>query len=63
MTEKDGFRPRRKRAKGWYKQAIKDGVIADPHKGIPERVPGSNEHVVIVPVAKGRWTSSATLSS
>ena len=26
----DGFRKREKRPKGWAKQAIKDGVIADP---------------------------------
>lgn len=52
MTEKDGFRKRRKRPAGWYEKAIKSGEIADPAKGIPERVPGQNEHVVDVPTAK-----------
>jgi hypothetical protein len=51
-TTKDGFRPRKKRPKGWMKQAIKDGVIADPKQGIPERVPGERDHVVDVPIAK-----------
>ncbi len=51
-TTKDGFRTRRKRPAGWMKQAIKDGVIADPAVGIPERVPTNNEHVVDVPAAK-----------
>jgi hypothetical protein len=44
-------RDRQKRPKGWYKQAIKDGVIADPEQGIPERVKSDNEHVVDVPTA------------
>lgn len=48
----DGFRSRRKRPKGWMKQAIKDGVIADPAVGIPERVPSDNEYVVDVPTGK-----------
>lgn len=51
-TPPDGFRPRRKRPKGWYEKAIKDGVIADPEKGVPERVKTDNEYVVEVPVAK-----------
>ena len=29
----DGFRPRRKRPKGWLKQAIKDGSVRDPKLG------------------------------
>lgn len=48
----DGFRKRRRRPKDWYEKAIKDGVIADPAKGVPERVPGNNEYVVDVPPAK-----------
>jgi len=28
---KDGFRPRRKRPKGWLTKAIKDGSVRDPH--------------------------------
>jgi hypothetical protein len=48
----DGFRPRRKRTKADMARLIKEGVVADPAVGIPERVPGSNEHVVDVPVGK-----------
>lgn len=48
----DGFRKRRKRTKADMKQLIKDGVVADPERGIPDRVPTDNEHVVDVPIAK-----------
>lgn len=48
----DGFRPRRKRTKADMQRLIKAGVVADPERGIPERVPTDNEHVVDVPVAK-----------
>lgn len=48
----DGFRKRRKRTKADMKQLIKEGIVADPAAGVPERVPTDNEHVVDVPIAK-----------
>jgi hypothetical protein len=51
-TKPDGFRKRRKRTKADMKQLIKDGVVADPAVGVPERVPGENEAVVDVPLAR-----------
>lgn len=50
-TTKDGFRPRRKRPKGWMKQAIKDGVIPDPNAPTQETPPPPGAHVINVPVA------------
>lgn len=47
----DGFRPRRKRPKGWYAKAIKDGVIADPNNPAPEPVYSAETHVVAPPLA------------
>lgn len=48
---KDGFRKRRKRAKGWMKQAIRDGVIPDPAKPTPETPPPPGAHVIKAPIA------------
>ena len=50
-TEKDGFRRRRKRPKGWLKQAIKNGEIADPNAPIPDVEYDADTHVVSVPIA------------
>jgi hypothetical protein len=33
------------------KQLIRDGVVADPDVGVPERTRSDNEHVVDVPTA------------
>jgi hypothetical protein len=30
-TQKDGFRPRRKRTKAQMKQLVKDGIVRDPN--------------------------------
>ncbi len=48
----DGFRPRRKRTKADMQRLIKEGVVADPAIGVPDRVPTDNEHVVDVPIAR-----------
>ena len=48
----DGFRTRRKRTKADMQRLIKEGIVADPEVGVPARVPGDNEHVVDVPLAK-----------
>ena len=32
----DGFRPRKKRPKGWLKAAIKDGSVRDPDAPDPD---------------------------
>lgn len=32
----DGFRPRKKRPKGWYEKAIKDGSVRDPNAPDPD---------------------------
>lgn len=50
-TTKDGFRPRRKRPKGWRRQAIKDGVIPDPNAPKQETPPPPGAHVIEAPVA------------
>ena len=50
-TRKDGFRPRRKRPKGWMKQAIKDGVIPDPNAPAQETPPPPGAHVIEAPIA------------
>ena len=50
-TTKDGFRPRRKRPKGWMKGAIKEGVIADPNAPTQQTPPPPGAHVVTAPVA------------
>lgn len=47
----DGFRERKRRTKTDMKRLIKEGIVADPEVGVPERVPGSNEAVVDVPTA------------
>ena len=49
-TLEDGFRPRKVRPKGWRKQAIKDGVIADPDNPIEDN-PNPSGVVVRPPVA------------
>lgn len=47
----DGFRPRRKRPKGWLKQAIKDGSVRDPKLGPePHQTYRDDQHVIEVPV-------------
>ena len=48
---KDGFRKRRKRPKGWMKQAIKDGVIPDPNAPAQETPPPPVAHVIEAPIA------------
>jgi hypothetical protein len=36
VTQKDGFRKRRKREKNWLKQAIKSGEVRDPNAPDPD---------------------------
>jgi hypothetical protein len=50
-TERDGFRPRRKRPKGWMKQAIKDGVIPDLSAPAQQTPPPPGAQVIEAPVA------------
>lgn len=50
-TARDGFRKRRKRAKGWMKQAIRDGVIPDPAKPTQETPRPADAYVIEAPVA------------
>ena len=50
-TTKDGFRPRRKRPRGWAKQAIRDGLIPDPAQPTRETPPRPGQHVIAAPVA------------
>jgi len=50
-TTNDGFRPRRKRPKGWYAKALKSGEIADPDNPQPEPIYGEDAQVVSVPMA------------
>lgn len=51
-TRKDGFRPRRKRPKGWLEKAIKDGSVRDPALGPePEQVYSDDVTVIGVPLA------------
>jgi hypothetical protein len=50
---KDGFRPRRKRPKGWYEKALRKGEIADPNNPAPEPVyDPATTHVIEVPTAE-----------
>lgn len=51
QEREDGFRARRKRPRGWYAQAIRDGVIADPSSPAPEPVYDADTRVITVPVA------------
>lgn len=50
---KDGFRPRRKRPKGWLKEAIKDGSVRDPNapSGSVTVIYDENVRVFNVPMA------------
>lgn len=49
----DGFRKRKKRPKGWYEKAIKDGTIRDPKAPEPEpREPQPGDETVEVPTAE-----------
>lgn len=50
-TTKDGFRPRRKRSKGFVKQAVRDGLIPDPAQPTSETLPRPGQHVIAAPVA------------
>ena len=50
-TTRDGFRKRKKRPKGWMKQAIKDGVIPEPGQPSRDIVPPPGAHVISVPLA------------
>jgi hypothetical protein len=47
----DGFRKRKKRTKADMRRLIKEGVVADPAVGVPERVRTDNEYVIDVPTA------------
>lgn len=48
----DGFRPRKKRPKGWLKAAIADGSVRDPKLGPePEQIYRDDQMVIGVPVA------------
>jgi len=50
-TTKDGFRPRKKRPKGWLEKAIKRGEVRDPNAPPePETIYPANVHVISVPV-------------
>ena len=53
----DGFRPRRKRPKGWLEKAIADGSVRDPKLGPePEQVYRDDQMVIRVPVADAAIT-------
>jgi hypothetical protein len=48
----DGFRPRKKRPKGWLERAIKDGSVRDPNlPPEPEQVYPEDATVVQAPTA------------
>ena len=53
ITRPDGFRPRRKRERGWLKAAIKDGSVRDPDGPPDEHIDysGTGATVISVPVA------------
>lgn len=44
-------RPRKRRTQADMKRLIKEGVVADPAVGVPERVRSQNEYVVEVDTA------------
>jgi hypothetical protein len=46
---KDGFRKRRKRAKGWLEKAIKDGSVRDPKDGPNPPETHSADATVVAP--------------
>lgn len=50
-TTKDGFRKRKKRPRGWLKQAIKDGVIPEPGQPSKDMDIPPWAHVIAAPTA------------